>query len=76
MNQCPSIEWNLQEENDIYDAVKDWSPCTFKCIMKDGTTQRFYGIMDEDYEGTINIHIEEENNIYDVDDIVKWMALE
>ncbi len=66
--------WHLQEKENIYDAVKDWSLHTFACIMKDGTIQKFTGNMDEDYEGHINVHIDGVNDDYDnVDDIVKWI---
>ena len=66
--------WHLQEKEDIYDAVKDWGLYSFACIMKDGTIQRFNGILDEDYEGHINVHINGVNDDYDnVDDIVKWI---
>lgn len=65
--------WHLQEKEDIYDAVKDWSLHTFVCVMKDGTTQKFTGNLDEDCEGHINVHIFGVNDKYDdVDDIVKW----
>jgi len=68
--------WHLQEKEDIYDAVKDWGLYTFACIMKDGTIQRFNGILDEDYEGHINVHINGVNDDYDnVDDIVKWIEI-
>lgn len=66
--------WHLQEKEDIYDAVKDWSLHTFACVMKDGTIQKFIGNLDEDYEGHINVHIDGVNDDYDnVDDIVKWI---
>lgn len=68
--------WHLQEKEDIYNAVKDWSLHTFVCIMKDGTIQRFTGNMDEDCEGHINVHVNGVNDDYDdVDDIVKWTEL-
>jgi len=68
--------WHLQEKEDIYDAVKDWSLQTFACIMKDGTIQKFTGNLDEDCEGHINVHIYGVNDDYDnVDDIVKWIEL-
>lgn len=68
--------WHLQEKEDIYDAVKDWSLHTFACIMKDGTIQKFRGCLDEDCEGHINAHIDGVNNNYDnVDDIVKWIEI-
>lgn len=68
--------WHLQEKEDIYNAVKDWSPYAFACIMKDGTIQRFTGIMDEDCDGHINVHIVGVNDSYDnVDDIVKWIEI-
>ncbi len=64
--------WHLQEKEDIYDTVKDWNLHTFACIMKDGTIQRFSGILDEDCEGHISVHIDGVNDDYDnVDDIVK-----
>ena len=66
--------WHLQEKENIYDAVKDWNLHTFACIMKDGTIQRFSGILDEDCEGHISVHIDGVNDDYDnVDDIVKWI---
>jgi hypothetical protein len=66
--------WHLQEKEDIYDAVKDWSFYKFVCIMKDGTIQEFIGTLDEDYEGHINVHIDGVNDDYDnVDDIIKWI---
>jgi hypothetical protein len=66
--------WHLQEKEDIYDAVKDWSLHTFACVMKDGTIQKFTGNMDEDYEGHISVYICGANDDYDnVDDIVKWI---
>ncbi len=69
--------WHLQEKEDIYDVVKDWSLHTFACIMKDGTIQKFTGCRDEDYEGNINVHIDGVNDDYDnVDDIVKWTELQ
>ena len=68
--------WHLQEKEDIYDAVKDWSFYKFVCIMKDGTIQEFIGTLDEDYEGHINVHIDGVNDDYDnVDDIIKWIEL-
>ena len=68
--------WHLQEKEDIYDAIKNWSLQTFVCIMKDGTIQKFIGNMDEDYEGHINVHIDGVNDDYDdVDDIVKWTVI-
>ena len=68
--------WHLQEKEDIYDALKDWSLHTFACIMKDGTIQMFSGMLDEDCEGHINVHIDGVNDDYDdVDDIVKWIEI-
>jgi uncharacterized Zn ribbon protein len=68
--------WHLQEKEDIYDAVKDWSLHTFACVMKDGTIQKFTGILDEDCEGHISVNIDGVNDDYDnVDDIVKWAEL-
>ena len=66
--------WHVQEKEDIYDAIQDWSNHKFVCIMKDGTIQQFNGIRDEDCEGHINVHIDGANDDYDnVDDIVKWI---
>ena len=66
--------WHLQEKENIYDAVKDWSLQTFACVMKDGTIRKFTGSLDEDYDGHINVHIDGANDDYDnVDDIVKWI---
>ena len=69
--------WHLQEKENIYDAVKDWSLYTFACLMKDGTIQRFSGCLAEDCEGHINAHIDGVNEDYDnVNDIVKWTELQ
>lgn len=66
--------WHLQEKENIYDAVKDWSLQTFVCVMKDGSIKEFTGNMDEDCEGNINVHIDGVDGGYDtVDDIVKWI---
>lgn len=68
--------WHLQEKENIYDAINDWSLHTFVCLMKDGTIQKFNGICDEDCEGHINTHIDGVNDDYDnVDDIVKWIEI-
>ena len=68
--------WHLQEKEDIYDAVKDWSLYTFACLMKDGTIQKFTGYLDEDCEGHVNAHVDGVNYNYDdVDDIIKWTEL-
>ena len=68
--------WHLQEKEDIYDAVKDWSLHTFVCLMKYGTIQKFTGCRAEDCEVHINVHIDGVNDDYDnVDDIVKWIEL-
>ncbi len=68
--------WHLQEKEDIYDAVKDWSLYTFACLMKDGTVQKFTGYLDEDCEGHVNAHVDGVNYNYDdVDDIIKWTEL-
>ena len=68
--------WHLQEKENIYDAVEDWSLHTFVCVMKDGTIQKFTGSRDEDYKGHINTHIDGVNDDYDnVDDIVKWIEI-
>ena len=65
--------WHLQEKEDIYNAIKGWERYEFACLMKDGTTQRFAGLRDEDYEGNISTHIYGENDDYDnIDDIVAW----
>jgi hypothetical protein len=66
--------WHSQEKENIYDAVKDWSLHTFACVMKDGTIQKFTGMLDEDCEGHISVNIDGVNDDYDnVDDIVKWI---
>lgn len=50
--------WHLQEEDDIYDSFNDWSYHTFACLMKDGSVQKFSGILDESSDGTVNMHID------------------
>ena len=68
--------WHLQEKEDIRDAIKGWGNYKFECIMKDGTTQKFTGLRNENYEGKINTYIYGENDDYDnVDDIIKWKEI-
>ena len=74
--EVKEFSWHLQEKENIYDAVKDWGLYTFACLMKDGTIQKFTGILDEDSEGHINVHIDGVNDDYNnVDDIVKWIEI-
>lgn len=63
---------HLQKNEDIYDAVKDWSLHSFVCLMDDGTVQIFTGILSECYDGSVNVHIDAINDEYDVDNIVFW----
>lgn len=43
--------------------------------MKDGTIQKFSGIQDECYDGTINKHLDcaDDNYEWEYDDIVYWI---
>jgi hypothetical protein len=65
--------WHLQKNEDIYDAVKDWSLHSFVCLMDDGSVQKFTGIRCECADGSINTHIDAINDSYDdVDRIIFW----
>lgn len=65
--------WHLQKNEDIYDAVKDWSLYSFVCLMDDGSIQKFTGIRDECADGSINIHIDAIDDKYDTDNIIFWI---
>jgi len=65
--------WHLQKNEDIYDAVKDWSIHSFVCLMDDGTVQKFTGIRSECYDGSINTHIDAINDEYGIDNIIFWI---
>lgn len=67
------IGWNINEENDIFDAVKTWDLYRFICIMKDDTIKIFTGIRDETYDGEVITHIDCIDDNYDIDDIVMWI---
>lgn len=67
-------EWHKESEENIYDAITDWSNHRFVCLMKDGTIQVFSGIQDENYNGEIVTHIDNTND-YDTDDIVMWTEI-
>ena len=69
------LGWNINEENDILDAVKPWNQHRFICIMKDDTIQIFTGICDETYDGEIVQHLDciDDNLDYNIDDIVMWI---
>ena len=71
------IGWNINEENDILDAVLPWDKYRFICIMKDDTIQVFTGICDETYNGEIITHLDciDDNLDYDIDDIVMWIEV-
>lgn len=65
--------WHLQKNEDIYDAVKDWSLHSFVCLMDDGSVQKFTGIRCECADGSINTHIDAIDDSYDdVDRIIFW----
>lgn len=65
--------WHRQSEEDIYDAFNDWSLHEFACIMKDGTVQKFTGILDECYDGSINKHVDCGVDGFECDDIEYWL---
>lgn len=64
--------WHLQKNEDIYDAVNDWSLHSFVCLMDDGSVQKFTGIHCECADGSINTHIDAVDDKYDVDNIIFW----
>lgn len=65
--------WHLQKNENIYDAVKDWSLHSFICLMDDGSVQKFTGILSECYDGSVNTHIDATNDEYGVDNIIFWI---
>ena len=65
--------WHRQSDEDIYDAFNDWSLHEFACIMKDGTVQKFTGILDECYDGSINKHVDCGVDGFECDDIEYWL---
>jgi len=67
--------WHLQSKEDIDNVLVDWGLHTFVCLMKDGTIQKFSGIQDECYNGTINKHLNcvDDNYEWEYDDIVYWI---
>lgn len=66
-------KWHKQSDEDIYDSFNDWSLHRFACIMKDGTVQRFTGILDECYDGSINKHVDCDADGFECDDIEYWI---
>lgn len=67
---------NKEVENSIWDSFgNDWCLHKFECVMTDGTTQYFSGILCECYDGSINKHIDCLNDSYDTDDIVLWKEI-
>lgn len=71
------MSWQVEEDNSIYNAVKDWCGSRFICLMKDNTIQIFIGFMDEAYDGEINVHVDciSDDNHDDVDDILMWIEV-
>ena len=65
--------WHLQKNEDIYDAVNDWSLHSFICLMDDGSVQKFTGILSECYDGSVNLHIDATNDEYSIDNIIFWI---
>ena len=71
------MSWQVQAENNIYEAVEPWDYHRFVCLMKDGTIAEFSGICDETCDGSINQHLDcvDEKLLYGVDDIVMWIEV-
>ena len=71
----PNATWHLQEKDDIYDAVNDWSVHNFICLMNDGTIQMFSGTRVECNDGSVNVHIDSLNDEYNsaIDNIIFWI---
>ena len=69
------MTWQVQAENDIYNAVEDWGYHRFACVMNDGTIAIFTGMRDENADGEFNLHIDclDDCLTYDTDDIVYWI---
>jgi len=69
--------WHKQSEEDIDDSFNDWSLHRFVCLMKDGSIQEFTGMLDECYDGSINLHLDCVNDEYDweYDDIIFWIEV-
>jgi len=67
--------WHKQSEEDIDDSINDWSLHTYLCLMIDGSIQRFTGILDESYDGSINIHLDctDDNYDWEYDNIIYWI---
>jgi len=71
------MNWQLQAENDILNAVVSWDLYRFVCVMKDNTIQLFTGMCDETADGEINKNFNCVNDDYewDFDDIVMWIEV-
>ena len=68
--------WHLQDVDDIYDAVNDWSFHRFVCQMQDGTIHEWSGMNDETCDGLVVTHIDCADEDYDnVDDIIMWTEI-
>lgn len=67
--------WHLQKNEDIYDAVNDWSLHSFICLMDDGSVQKFTGILSECYDGSVNVHIDAVDDECGVDNIIFWIEI-
>ena len=65
-------QWQLQSDNDIYDAVDDWEFHRFLCIMKDGNQVFASGYADESYDGFATKDISIDGD-YTMDDILFWL---
>lgn len=75
--EIKKMTWQLQVENDIYDAVDGWDYHRFACLMKDNSIQIFTGMRDESDDGEIHVYLDCVENClsYDVDDIVMWIEI-
>lgn len=71
------MNWQLQSENDILNAVVPWDLYRFACVMKDNSIQIFTGICDETADGQINQHFDciDDDYEWDFDDIVMWIEV-
>lgn len=71
-------QWHKQSEDDIFDAVNDWSSHYFLCRMKDNSYNIALGSCDEDGDGnvTIMLYFKMDDEKYFPDDIVYWQEIE
>lgn len=71
------MNWQLNAEHDILNAVLPWGYYRFICVMKDNSIQIFTGICDETADGQINQHLDciDDNYEWNFDDIIMWIEV-